>query len=176
YGEELGMEDVVIPESLAQDPARFRAVGRDPERTPMPWDSSAGRGFTTGTPWLPFGDPAINVAAQVGDSGSLLWLYRRLIWLRKRTPALLRGRYRPLDPVPAGVYAYLREAEGERLLVALNFTSESTTVDLPRDLRLERLLLSTWPGVEERPLSGQTLHLAGDEGVLVRLGGWPHAP
>src|SRR5262249_38781661 len=108
YGEELGMEDVVVPESLAQDPARFRAFNRDPARTPMPWDGSPGRGFTTGTPWLPFGDRAINVAAQIEDSTSLLSLYRELIWLRKRTPALHRGRYRPLDPVPPSVYAYLR--------------------------------------------------------------------
>ena len=41
YGEELGMVDTYIPPEQIQDPAGYR----DPERTPMQWDSStyAGR-------------------------------------------------------------------------------------------------------------------------------------
>ncbi len=55
YGEEIGMTDVDIPEERLQDPARFRTPGRDPERTPMQWDGSSTRGFSSAEPWLPYG-------------------------------------------------------------------------------------------------------------------------
>src|SRR5262249_35713138 len=64
YGDEIGMPDTYVPPELEQDPARFHAGARDPERTPMQWEDGMGRGFTTGTPWLPFGDESINVSAQ----------------------------------------------------------------------------------------------------------------
>src|SRR2546423_145559 len=48
YGEEIGMADAPIPGDRVVDVA-----GRDPERTPMQWDSSATAGFTNGDPWLP---------------------------------------------------------------------------------------------------------------------------
>src|SRR6202022_5210752 len=67
YGEEIGMSDVT--EAFAGDPN-----GRDPCRTPMQWDASPGAGFTAGRPWLTIPESArrVNVAAQDGDSGSLL--------------------------------------------------------------------------------------------------------
>src|SRR5262249_13091708 len=62
YGDELGMPDVPIPSERVQDPFEKnvpgRGLGRDPERTPMPWRSGPGAGFTTGDPWLPLGDDA----------------------------------------------------------------------------------------------------------------------
>ena len=57
YGDELGLEDVAIPPDRVQDPWERNepglGLGRDPARTPMPWDNSTNAGFTTGTPWLP---------------------------------------------------------------------------------------------------------------------------
>jgi alpha-glucosidase len=47
----------------------------------MQW--SAGGGFTTGEPWLPYGDLALNVEAQREDPGSMLHLHRALIALRR---------------------------------------------------------------------------------------------
>ncbi len=56
YGEELGMEDVEIPEYEWVDPdKRFingRFVTRDPERTPMPWTGEENAGFSSHLPWL----------------------------------------------------------------------------------------------------------------------------
>ena len=44
YGDELGLEDVPIPPELVQDRWELNepglGLGRDPARTPMPWDSS----------------------------------------------------------------------------------------------------------------------------------------
>jgi glycosidase len=69
----LGPTDVPIPSEAALDPiARLvPGRGRDPERTPMPWEAGPGGGFTSGRPWLPLGEDnlARNVAAQRGDEG-----------------------------------------------------------------------------------------------------------
>jgi alpha-glucosidase len=169
-GEEIGMEDVDVPEDQRQDPARFHHTGRDPERTPMQWENTPGMGFTTGTPWLPFGDPSVNVAAQIDDPASLLSLYRRLIWYRKGSSALLYGTYRPVDGTPDSVFAYLRETKDERLLVALNFESTPQSFDLPEGMEPEALVLSTRPSREEdHHLTGRTLRLDGNEGVVLRI-------
>jgi alpha-glucosidase len=78
-GEEIGMPDGPVP-----DPPRDR-FGRDGARTPMQWDATSGGGFSAGTPWLAPGDPsACNVADQERDRGSVLWLYRDLIALRRQ--------------------------------------------------------------------------------------------
>jgi alpha-glucosidase len=169
YGEEIGMEDVPIPEERAQDPARFSGPNRDPERTPMPWTSGPGRGFTTGEPWLPFGDPSINVADQEDDPASMLSLYRQLIWFRKGSAALRFGGYRPFDHAPDQVFAYLRESEEERLFIALNFGVEPVEVGLPDGATGGTLLISTDP---HRPGIGSdhaSVMLNGNEGVIVAL-------
>ncbi len=133
YGEEIGMEDVPVPEGQLQDPARFLWEGRDPERTPMQWDDSSGRGFTTGEPWLPFGKPEINVAAQSGDPGSLLSLYRRAIAVRAAQPALHSGAFAELQADDA-VYAFLRDSgDGRPVFVAINTSGEPRSVPAPWD-------------------------------------------
>jgi alpha-glucosidase len=169
YGEEIGMENVPVPDDRAQDPARLHGPGRDPERTPMPWDAGPGRGFTTGEPWLPFGDPRINVADQLREPASLLSLYRRLLRFRRGSDALRFGTYRPVDPTPATVFAYLREFEGERLLVALNFGNEAVEFDVPSDLGSAHLLISTRPSGEDGHLRGRSIRLGGNEGVLIAV-------
>ncbi|HZP56675.1 MAG TPA: alpha-amylase family glycosyl hydrolase [Dehalococcoidia bacterium] len=163
YGEEIGMENGEIPEHLLQDPARRYGRGRDPERTPMQWTRDGG--FTTGTPWLPYGDLAHNVADERDDPRSLLSLYRRLIWSRKRSPALTLGAYAPVDDVPDAVYAYTRAHDDERLLVALNFASEPVEFTLPSHLHAEEFVL----GTHDSAFEGQRLALRPDEGRVLRL-------
>ena len=54
YGDELGLGRRRIPPDRVQDPRELRepglGLGRDPVRTPMPWDGSPNAGFTTGEP------------------------------------------------------------------------------------------------------------------------------
>ncbi len=70
YGDEIGMADANIPPQSVQDPWEKNVpglgLGRDPERSPMPWDATAHGGFSTGLPWLPLGEEwdRVNVAAQ----------------------------------------------------------------------------------------------------------------
>lgn len=154
------MTDVPIP------PERIVDVdGRDPERTPMQWDATPNAGFTTGAPWLPLAADAqrVNVAAQHGDPRSLLSFYQRLTRARRASLALRLGSYRSL-PAPRGVFAFVRELDGERVFVALNFTSRERAVTLP--FARSRLVLSTDDGRAEPSSSRATL--SPDEGLIVR--------
>ena len=121
-GDELGMQDTPIPPAAIRDPAELRqpghGQGRDPMRTPFPWDDSPGRGFTTGSPWLPIGtDPSF--AAQRDDPASTLALHRRLIALRRTSPALSVGGISDVAAHGA-VLIYSRTLDGVRFDVALN--------------------------------------------------------
>ncbi len=89
-GEELGLEESDVPADRREDPIFLRTdgaeLGRDGCRTPIPWTTDgAGHGFTTGEPWLPFGDDATARAVdrQSGDPGSTLNAYRRLLAARR---------------------------------------------------------------------------------------------
>jgi alpha-glucosidase len=129
YGEEIGMEN--------NDPKRKEDVkdpvgrvgwpndkGRDGERTPMQWNSTASAGFSSATPWLPV--PASytthNVAKELDDPRSVLNVYKRLLALRHQEPALLEGEYVPLNENDPYVLSYLRRYKGESILVALNMS------------------------------------------------------
>jgi len=129
-GEEIGMVDA-DPSLLPQPP--FDRAGRDPCRTPMQWDASDGGGFTDGEPWLPLVDLSTrSVAVQSADPDSILALYRRLIAAREASPALGRGTHRSIFGVAPDVLAWLRELDGQRVLVLLNVGGEARTCDLRR--------------------------------------------
>lgn len=132
YGDEIGMCDTDVPVDRLRDPVGVRFhpyAGRDPERTPMPWDDTPGAGFTRPgvEPWLPFGTLSRNVAAQRHDPDSILSLTRDLIGLRDALGDLRTGLHRSL-PTPERVLAYRR---GERTLVALNLGDETVTLPGP---------------------------------------------
>ena len=129
-GEEIGMVDA-DPASLPDPP--FDRAGRDGCRTPMQWDASPGGGFTGGTPWLPLVDHATrNVVDQRADAGSLLGLYRRLIAARAEMPALRQGSHRSIFGTAADVLAWVREHDGERVLVLLNVGDGERRLRMPR--------------------------------------------
>jgi glycosidase len=110
YGEEIGM------------------TGDKPDprlRTPMHWARMPAAGFTRGQEWEPLQPDSFtaNVAAQDGDSTSLLNLYRRLVHLRAARPEL--GSAADLTILSGGsdtVFAYLRRAEGRAVLVLANLS------------------------------------------------------
>jgi alpha-amylase len=139
YGEEVGL--------------RNGPVSRDEDkRTIMPWEDSAGLGFTTGQPWHPAapGADIANVATQLRDPQSLLSRYRELVQLRRASPALRRGILEvvALDDAPRSLLAYLRRDGNQRVLVLHNLSDTPATASWR---------LST-------PASGYTL-LFGDRGV-----------
>jgi alpha-glucosidase len=144
YGEEIGMTDVPIPVNEVQDPAEKnepgKGQGRDPERTPMQWNSGPGAGFTTGKPWLRLSASyeTVNVAALAQEEDSILNLYRALTRLRSSHAALNSGR---VEGVTAGngVLRYERVDNSQRFLVVLNFAGTPAATPMPP----EPALLST---------------------------------
>jgi alpha-glucosidase len=149
YGDELGLEDVPISPELVQDGWKLNepglGLGRDPARTPMPWDSTTNAGFTTGVPWLPLNPDCAtrNVAVQATDARSMLALYRSLMTLRREQPALHAGLYGGAR-IEQNVFAFeRRHGEQTRLMVALNFGSAVQCLALPADAGAGRVLLST---------------------------------
>jgi len=133
YGEELGMRDVPIPPDEIQDPAEKRqpgiGMGRDPERTPMPWDRSAVSGFSSGPPWLPIGDAnkTLNVESMRDDPNSLLTFYRRLLRLRRAHPVLVSGSLTDLT-ADNGVIRFVRSDAKTRYVVLMNLAEQERTV------------------------------------------------
>ena len=127
YGDEIGMPDTEIPDDRVLDPVGVfhgARIGRDPERTPMPWTGEPGAGYTEPgvEPWLPYGDvAACNVADQRHDPDSMLSLTRDLIGLRDAMPELRRGSYATLPSSDDRVWAWQR---GERTVVAMNCSDE----------------------------------------------------
>jgi glycosidase len=174
YGDELGMEDVPIPEALVQDPfgkrVPGRGLGRDPERTPMQWDAGPNAGFAARgvTPWLPIAADAAarNVAVQAADPDSLLSLTRRLLAARRASSALHRGDHRSLDGMPEGVFGFLRTHGAERLLVLVNFRPAGALVSLPAAAR--SVIASTHPAAV-LPAAGAPLALRPDEALVLEL-------
>jgi glycosidase len=160
YGEEVGLKN--------GGPDRQDEL----KRTPMPWDGSAGGGFTTGRPWFAFapGQETDNVAAQTRDPASLLSWYRRLIRSRKNSEALRAGSLTLLTLVnkSAPVLAFVREANGERVLVAHNLSggeAEAGPFELPGNAA-EAILSSDGAGVPVRGEGGWRVRLpAGASGV-----------
>jgi oligo-1,6-glucosidase/alpha-glucosidase len=163
-GDELAIGAVAIPAERVRDPReRLQpgiGLGRDPSRTPMPWDSSPNAGFSAAEPWLPLNPdwPLRNVAAQDTDPGSMLALTRALLHLRRAEEALAVGDYRQV--AGAGpLLAYERRSGDTRLLVALNLGPDP--VPMPAEASGGKRLLST--------LSGESNALRGNEGVILKL-------
>jgi alpha-glucosidase len=172
YGDELGLKNVPIPPERMRDPFGLNmpgtGQGRDPERTPMPWDSSANAGFTAGEPWLPLGEDhsIVNVEVQMRDPGSMLALTRALLELRRREPSISVGDWAPLA-VEGDVLAYIRSRESKGFAIILNLQSA------PKAVRFGQVLggwtvLSTHPGRTGNAVS-DCIDLGADEAVIIAL-------
>lgn len=174
YGEEIGMQDTLIPRAEIQDPPGKRYwpfyKGRDPARTPMQWSAEPNAGFTAGKPWLRLNRDfrERNVAAQRADPDSVLNFYRALIRLRRDSVALRRGKWTPLIQRPIEALAYLRGSPEQTMLVALNFFGWEVraALDAPLPSARWRLRLSSVRGGHER-VSGNSVHLAPFEACVL---------
>jgi len=124
-------EDVKDPVGILSWP---KDKGRDGERTPMQWTGGPNAGFTTGKPWLPVPASAAthNVEAERNDPNSIFNFYKTLLRLRKNELAFREGKYIPLNENDHNVLSYLRQANGETILVAINFSTakQSPSFDL----------------------------------------------
>ncbi|HXQ90315.1 MAG TPA: alpha-amylase family glycosyl hydrolase [Acidimicrobiales bacterium] len=171
-GDEIGLTDGVFEKEQLLDPVGLRFwpyyPGRDPERTPMPWDDGPNAGFTSAgvTPWLAMADAPMTVAGQRAQPGSVLHLVRDVIAVRRASPDLQTGAYRRL-PAGEGVWAWQR---GTDTVVALNLSDDEHTVALPPAAAGteagRRVVVGTHRDREGSP-TGDVLDLAPWEGVVL---------
>ena len=134
--------------------ARF---SRDRCRTPMQWSSAPNGGFSPDgvSTWLPVNPnyaDGVNVANQHDDPDSLLNFYKRMLRIRKQTPALITGEYTPLLEDQDDYFAFLRtsradgaslkEGEGQTCLIVLNMSDRAHTLNMDLNARTIKTLFS----------------------------------
>jgi oligo-1,6-glucosidase len=109
-----------------------KLCARDNARTPIHWDDSAHSGFTSGTPWIQVNPNyvEVNAAAQEQDPDSELNYFRTLNQVRKNNLTLIYGAYDLLLPEHTQVYAYTRTLDEDKILVLLNFSSDTVTLNI----------------------------------------------
>ena len=127
YGDEIGMGDNIF------------LADREGVRTPMQWSNDRNAGFSSANPqslYLPVVvDPqyhyeTVNVEAEHANPNSLLWWVRRMIRRRRRHPVFGRGSIRFLHPANDQVLTFIREGEGETMLIVANLSRHAQFVEL----------------------------------------------
>ena len=92
-GEELGLLDADVPAAARVDPG-----GRDGSRAPIPWDGTPLHGWPPTPGCRGRREPGRrNAESESADPDSILALYRRLLAIRRSSPALELGSWRLLD-------------------------------------------------------------------------------
>jgi alpha-glucosidase len=173
YGEEIGMAEAVIPPDHLRDPIGDSIAGlkygRDSVRTPMQWDASRFAGFSIVDPWLPIADTSAeaNVAAQRRAPASIFNLYRRLIALRRSSPALLDGVYRTVM-VWLNLFVFARIEASERMLIMLNLGGDAVAADPGANVWKGTIAAST-AADRDGEVVAEGIMLRANEGLVVRL-------
>ena len=127
YGDEIGMGD------------NHFLGDRDGVRTPMQWSPDRNAGFSKANPqqlYLPvtidseYHYETVNVETQDNNLSSLLWWMKRFIAIRKRFKAFSQGSIKFLYPDNSKVLCFIREFKNESILIVINLSRFSQTVDL----------------------------------------------
>ncbi|MDQ3006025.1 MAG: alpha-glucosidase [Chloroflexota bacterium] len=164
-GEEIGMTDLVVTDparlrdtmatwyydrlvnelNVEPEEAARRAgeMSRDKNRTPMQWTDDPNGGFSPAEAetWLPVNPnyrEGINVKEQGRNPNSLLNYYRRILQVRRNTPALIEGEYVPLQNTAKNYLAFLRVSIEQTVLVILNFSEARLDLDLSRTREIKQ--------------------------------------
>lgn len=113
YGEEIGMSGAKPDENI---------------RTPFIWSKSG----DMNTSWEEDSqnEDTPSLEEQMADENSMYYFYKKLIAVRKNNDALLNGDYTAVKTDNSNVMAYIRESEGQKLLVIHNLSEETTSVNI----------------------------------------------
>ncbi len=153
YGDEIGMGDNIY------------LGDRDGVRTPMQWSADRNAGFSRANPqklYLPtvidpeFHYQTINVEAQQQNPSSLLWWMKRLIAKRKELRIFGRGSIDFLSSDNTRVISFVREHEGEAIMVVANLSRfvQCVAIDASRYEGLvprEAFGRARFPVIESKP-------------------------
>jgi len=147
---------------------------RDNSRTPMQWSDAENAGFSKAEPWLKVNPnyQEINVEENLKNDNSIFYFYKELIKLRKNSPyqeIIVDGKYQPLLESDPNLIAYLREKEGEKLLLAANFKNKEVEINL--DYQVAEIILSNYPEFDYRALKGKKIdyQLSPFETILLKV-------
>ncbi|KAF6207154.1 hypothetical protein GE061_018393 [Apolygus lucorum] len=125
-GEEIGMTDGFVRVDQYRDP---NTPNRDPERTPMQWNTSVNAGFSTNVtdPYLPVNPNywEVNVATETSNEPSHLSVYKQLVALNKELAASTSTNLTSAV-LSDWVFAFLRD----NYLVVVNLNNEVETFAL----------------------------------------------
>ncbi|KGX86534.1 alpha,alpha-phosphotrehalase [Pontibacillus marinus] len=133
--ESLNMYDIMKKEGKSEEEILeiLKQKSRDNSRTPMQWNNQKHAGFTSSTPWIPVAANADEVNAQnaLEDPDSAFYHYQKLIQLRKKYDIMTTGDYELILDDHDSIFSYVRNGDGEKLLVINNFYGTETQFTLP---------------------------------------------
>jgi maltose alpha-D-glucosyltransferase/alpha-amylase len=153
YGDEIGMGDNIY------------LGDRNGVRTPMQWSPDRNGGFSRSDPaklYAPtimdpvYGYEAVNVEAQSRSLSSLLSWTKRLISVRKSSPAFGRGSITFIRPANRSILAYVRQCGDEVILCVANLSRAAQATELELSpwkdrIPLEMLGRTSFPEIGELP-------------------------
>ncbi|XP_054270575.1 probable maltase [Macrosteles quadrilineatus] len=155
YGDEIGMRNTFVrwsqnvdPSGQSLGPDNYLKASRDPERTPMQWDSSPSAGFSSNkTTWLPVNPDYwwLNVEKQKAADSSHLKVFQTLSKVRQ-DEVLLNGTTKVLAP-DDDTLIILRTLNSSYFALLINLGSELreyTTLDLalPSNVDVQVVIVS----------------------------------
>lgn len=122
------------------------ARSRDNSRTPMQWTDERYCGFSDTKPWIPVSDnfEKINAKKQKQDRDSILEFYKKLIMLRKEKEVIARGNIEFMEVENAGVLAYTRCLDKQKLLVCCNFRDVESQMEFTQEWKSGRKILGNY--------------------------------
>ena len=122
------------------------ARSRDNSRTPMQWTDERYCGFSDTKPWIPVSDnfEKINVKKQKQDRDSILEFYKKLIMLRKEKEVIASGNIEFMEVENAGVLAYTRCLDKQKLLVCCNFRDVESQMEFTQEWKSGRKILGNY--------------------------------
>ncbi len=142
----MAVNELGVPEAEALSLAAL--ASRDRCRTPVQWANAPNGGFSPGgvDTWLPMNPDyaeGVNVSEQLDDLDSLLNFYKKMIHMRKGTPALIAGDYKPLHEDSEEYLAFTRTSKEQCCLVILNFSDQSQPISFDLGISVGNLVFSS---------------------------------
>jgi oligo-1,6-glucosidase len=154
YGEEIGMPNAdftSIDEYRDIDTLNFfriegergksaeellrtiRYMSRDNARSPMQWNGDSYGGFSKVQPWIPLGRSyrEVHVEKDRSSTRSVFEEYRKLIALRKATPALVHGSFEQIESSNDSLVAFRKIYQESEYLIYANMSSHAFETNLP---------------------------------------------
>jgi len=146
------------------------AKGRDNARTPMHWDDSENGGFSKVEPWIKVNPnyKEINVKNNLEDEDSIYNHYKKLIQIRKQDDVVVYGDFKLLNKEDKSIFAYIRELDGERLLVVANFYGDNEEFILDKNIKYEKaeIILSNY---KDSSKNIDKINLRAYEAIIYRI-------